>query len=67
MERLSPKLLVCLAIQHALQTFDHPELPIWPSEAEQNRKVAAAFFAVDSGTGGNIRERGDAVEVEAFE
>ena len=66
-ERLSPNVSVCQAIQHALKTSsNHPELPIWPAEAEENRKVATAFFAVESGTGGNVREQGDAVEAEVF-
>ena len=65
-ERLFPKLLVCQAIQHALQTFDSSGVAHLATEAEQNRKVAAAFFAVESGTGGNVREQGDAVETERF-
>jgi hypothetical protein len=59
-ERLSPNLSVCQAIHHAIRTpSNHPELPIWPTEAEQNRKGATAFFAVESGTGGNVRERAE--------
>ena len=65
-ERLSPNLPACQAIQHALQTFNHPELPSWPTEAEENRNVAAAFFAVESGRGGKPREQGYAVEAGRF-
>jgi hypothetical protein len=65
-ERLSPNLSVCRAIQYASRTSNNnPELANLASRGGAD-KLRPPFLQSKAEPGGNVREQGDAVEVELF-